>query len=132
ADLLFSPVFHKHPRLKFMLFEGGIGWVPYMLERMDQTWQEHRYYQNINQSVRPSELVAKHIYGYFIYDQFGVDNRAAVGIDNITWEGDYPHSDSNWPNSRKVVQEQMRLVPDEDVHKIVELNARGLFNFPRA
>ncbi|WP_461418482.1 amidohydrolase family protein, partial [Gordonia sp. GN26] len=66
-----------------------------------------------------------------IEDQHGIDNRHAVGIDNITWECDYPHSDSNWPNSRKVVAESMRNVPDEEVHKMVELNARKLFNFPR-
>jgi predicted TIM-barrel fold metal-dependent hydrolase len=131
ADLLFSPVFHKHPNLKFMLSEGGIGWVPYMLERMDLTWEKHRYYQNINQTVRPSELFAKHLFGCFIDDQFGVDNRHAVGIDNITWEGDYPHSDSNWPNSRKRVHDAMIDVPDGEVHKMVELNARALLNFPR-
>lgn len=131
ADLLFSPVFHKHPNLKFLLSEGGIGWVPYMLERMDQTWEKHRFYQNINQTVRPSELFAKHLFGCFIDDQFGVDNRHAVGIGNITWEGDYPHSDSNWPNSRKMVHGQMLNVPDEEVHQMVELNARALLNFPR-
>ncbi|PPJ25770.1 amidohydrolase [Nocardia nova] len=131
ADLLFSPVFHKHPDLKFALSEGGIGWVPYMLERMDLTWEKHRYYQNIDKTVRPSELFARHIFGCFIDDQFGVDQRHMVGIDNITWECDYPHSDSNWPNSRKVVHDMMIDVPDEEVHKMVELNARKLFNFPR-
>ncbi|WP_280490225.1 amidohydrolase family protein [Nocardia carnea] len=132
ADLLFSPVFHRHSKLKFMLSEGGIGWVPYMLERMDGTWAKHRFYQNINQSVRPSELFAKHIFGCFIDDDFGIANRHAVGIDNITWEGDYPHSDSNWPNSRKRVHDSMIDVPDDEVEKMVETNARTLLNFPRA
>ena len=131
ADLLFSPTFHKHPELKFMLSEGGIGWGPYMLERMDGGWAKHRYYQNINPTAKPSELFAKHIFGCFIDDEFGVANRHLVGIDNITWEGDYPHSDSNWPNSRKIVHDTMLNVPDEDVHKMVELNARRLLNFPR-
>ncbi|NNH70845.1 amidohydrolase [Nocardia uniformis] len=132
ADLLFSPVFHNHPNLKFLLSEGGIGWVPYMLERMDGVWAKHRFYQNINQTVKPSELFANHLFGCFIEDQFGLDNRHAVGIGNITWEGDYPHSDSNWPNSRKVVHDQMRNVPDAEVHQMVELNARTLLNFPRS
>lgn len=132
ADLLFSPVFHKHPNLKFMLSEGGIGWVPYLVERLDLTWEKHRYYQNINQSVRPSELFAKHIFGCFIEDQFGIDNRHVIGIDNITWEGDYPHSDSNWPSSRKRLHDAMLEVPDEEVHKMVELNARAVLNFPRS
>ncbi|MGW4338457.1 amidohydrolase family protein [Rhodococcus koreensis] len=132
ADLLFSPVFHRHPRLKFALSEGGIGWVPYMLERVDSTWEKHRFYQNVNQTVRPSELFRKHMFGCFIEDAHGIENRHQIGIDNITWECDYPHSDSNWPNSRKVVQQAMIGVPDEDVEKMVETNARKLFNFPRA
>lgn len=131
ADLLFSPVFHRHPNLKFMLSEGGIGWVPYMLERMDATWAKHRFYQNVNQTVRPSELFAKHLFGCFIEDDFGIKNRHDVGIDNITWEGDYPHSDSNWPNSRKKVHDAMIDVPDDEVEKMVETNARRLLNFPR-
>ncbi|WP_024795572.1 amidohydrolase family protein [Tomitella biformata] len=131
ADLLFSPVFHNHPKLKFMLSEGGIGWIPYMLERMDLTWEKHRFYQNINQTVRPSELFSKHLFGCFIEDDFGIKNRHAVGIGNITWEGDYPHSDSNWPNSRKRVHDSMLHVPDDEVHQMVELNARALLNFPR-
>ncbi|MET0319069.1 MAG: amidohydrolase family protein [Rhodococcus fascians] len=132
ADLLFSPVFHRHPNLKFALSEGGIGWVPYMLERLDLTWEKHRYYQNINQTVRPSDLFRKHLFGCFIDDEFGLKSRHDVGIDNITWEGDYPHSDSNWPNSRKRLHDVMLDIPDDEVHKMVELNARQLFNFPRA
>ncbi|MFE4503850.1 amidohydrolase family protein, partial [Rhodococcus sp. NPDC056743] len=54
-----------------------------------------------------------------------------VGIDNITWEGDYPHSDSNWPNSRKKVHDAMIDVPDDEVEKMVETNARALLHFPR-
>lgn len=131
ADLLFSPVFHRHPKLKVMMSEGGIGWVPYLLERLDLTWEKHRFYQNIDRSARPSELFTEHIFGCFIDDQFGIDNRYKVGIDNITWECDYPHSDSNWPNSRKRVHDAMLDIPDEDVHKMVELNARRLLNFPR-
>ena len=131
ADLLFSPVFHRHPQLKFLLSEGGIGWVPYMLERIDATWEKHRHYQNINQTVRPSDLFRDHIYGCFIDDKHGVDNRHAVGLNNITWESDYPHSDSNWPNSRKVVESLMAEVPDDEVHRMVELNIRELINLPR-
>jgi predicted TIM-barrel fold metal-dependent hydrolase len=129
ADLLFSPVFHRHPKLKVGLSEGGIGWVPYLLERIDGTWQRHRFYQNINQDVRPSELFAKHIHGCFIDDVHGVGVRHEIGIDNITWECDYPHSDSYWPKSRAYTAEVLAGVPDDEVHKIVELNTRRLYNF---
>lgn len=129
ADLLFSPVLHRHPKLKIGLSEGGIGWVPYLLERIDNTWERHRFYQNVNQQVRPSELFTKHFHGCFIEDLHGIESRHKIGIDNITWECDYPHSDSNWPNSRAYTAKVLANVPDDEVHKIVETNTRRLYNF---
>jgi predicted TIM-barrel fold metal-dependent hydrolase len=130
VDLCFSPVFHKHPNLKVGLSEGGVGWVPYMLERMDGTWERHRFYQNVNQDVRPSDLFRKHIHGCFIDDEHGIESRYKVGLDNMTWECDYPHSDSFWPKSRARAEEVFADVPDDEVHQIVEHNARRLYNFP--
>ncbi len=55
SDLVFSGQLQKHPKLKFMLAEGGIGWFPYIRERMDQVWSRHRYYQPIDFDTRPSD-----------------------------------------------------------------------------
>ena len=129
ADLLFSPVFHRFDRLQVALSEGGIGWIPYLLERLDYTWERHRYYTGINQEVAPSDLFRRHFSGCFIDDEFGVSVRHAIGVDRITWECDYPHSDSNWPHARKRAAETLAGVPDDEVHRIVELNARALFHF---
>ena len=57
------------------------------------------------------------------------NSRDAIGIDKILLEVDYPHSDSNWPNSRKRVAENLIDVPDGDAHRIAELNARALLHF---
>lgn len=130
ADWIFSQTLHRHPKLKIGLSEGGIGWIPYIIERADYVWRKHRFYQNINQDVLPSEMFKKHFHGCFIEDDFGLRNRDAIGIDQITWECDYPHSDSFWPASRKRAEEAFEHIPDEDVHRIVELNARELYNFP--
>lgn len=127
VDLLFSPVFHRHPTLKVSLAEGGIGWIPYLLERADYTWERQRFWQDINQDVRPSELFAKHVWGCFIADEVGIGLRDQIGIDRIMWECDFPHSDSMWPGSRKLLQDVLRDVSDEEAHAIVELNARRLF-----
>jgi predicted TIM-barrel fold metal-dependent hydrolase len=132
VDLLYSPVFHRHPNLKIGFSEGGIGWVPYILERADFVWNRHRFYQNVHQTVKPSELFAKHVHGCFISDEHGIWARDRIGIDTLTWECDYPHSDSNWPHSRKMAAEAFVDVPDVDVHKIVELNARRLYNLSPA
>jgi predicted TIM-barrel fold metal-dependent hydrolase len=131
TDLLFSPVFHRHPKLKVALSEGGIGWVPYLLERADYVWDRHRFYQNVNQEVRPSDLFRKHMYGCFIDDVHGLGARDQIGLDRILWECDYPHSDSNWPNSRKRASAVFADIPDEEVAQMVEGNSRELFRFPR-
>ncbi len=128
ADLVFSGMLQRHPNLKFMLSEGGIGWIPYLLERLDYTWERHRWYQNISRTDRPSDLFRKHFWGCFIDDEHGVNSRESIGVDRILVEVDYPHSDSNWPNSRKRIAENLVSVPDADVHRIVELNARELLH----
>lgn len=132
VDLLFSPVFHKHPKLRVAVAEGGIGWIPYILERADTTWERHRYYQNVNQVKRPSEVFKEHVFGCFITDHHGVRNRHEIGVDRLTWECDYPHSDSNWPKSRQYAVEMFADVPDDEVQRIVEWNARDLFRFARS
>jgi len=132
ADWLFSPALHKHPKLKIGLSEGGVGWMPYLVERAGYVWRKHKYYQNINQDVPPLELFKKHFHGCFIEDDFGLENRHTIGVDRITWECDYPHSDSFWPASRKRATEAFANVPDDEVHQIVELNARRLYNLPAA
>ena len=129
ADLVFSGMLQRHPNIKFMLSEGGIGWIPYILERLDYTWERHRWYQNISRTDRPSDLFRKHIWGCFIDDVHGVGARDVIGVENILIEVDYPHSDSNWPNSRKRIAENLREVDDHDAHRIVELNARELLHF---
>jgi predicted TIM-barrel fold metal-dependent hydrolase len=130
SELLFSGNLQKHPNLKILLSEGGIGWIPYILERCDFTWEKHRWYQDIAMDDRPSDLFKKHFWGCFIDDQHGLNNRYDIGVDRLLLEIDYPHSDSNWPNSRKRAAETLADVPDEEVHAICELNARGVLRFP--
>jgi predicted TIM-barrel fold metal-dependent hydrolase len=132
VDLLLSPVFHKHPDLKVALSEGGIGWIPYVLERTDYTWERHRWYTGVNPDVRPSDLFREHVFGCFIADQAGLEVRHSIGIDNIMFEGDYPHSDSNFPASREKLAAALHDVADDEAAAIAERNARRLFNFPRS
>ncbi len=132
VDLLLSRLFHAFPRLRVALSEGGIGWIPYVLERLDYTWERHRWYTGVNAEVRPSDLYRDHIFGCFIADNAGIENRHQIGIDNMMFEGDYPHSDSNFPASRKNLADVLKDVPDDEAVKIAETNARRVFNFPRS
>jgi predicted TIM-barrel fold metal-dependent hydrolase len=131
SEILFMPMLHKFPRLKISFSEGGIGWIPWLLARIDYTWERHRFYSNVNREVRPSDLFRRNVWGCFIDDIPGIEMRHSIGIDRITWEGDYPHSDSAFPDSRKRAQEVLANVPDAEAQQIVELNARALLNWHR-
>ncbi len=124
ADLLWSRVLRTFPGLKFALSEGGIGWIPYFLERADYVYQRHHQWthQDFGDKL-PSEVFREHFITCFIDDAAGVKNRHAVGIDTITWECDYPHSDTTWPNAPEILAKSMDGVPDDEVNKITHENA---------
>jgi predicted TIM-barrel fold metal-dependent hydrolase len=132
TEIVLSPVFHNHPRLKIAYSEGEIGWLPYAMMRIDQVWEHYRHYRlekKINADVRPSDLIRQHIWGCFIDDPVGIQMRHEIGVDRILWESDYPHADSLFPRSRSHITEVLTDVPDKEAAMIVEHNARSLFRF---
>jgi predicted TIM-barrel fold metal-dependent hydrolase len=133
ADLLLSGAFVRFPDLKVAISEGGIGWMPYFLERIDWTWEGHRKMEpRIDFGVRPSELFDGHLYGCFIVDDAGLEQRHRIGVDQIMWESDYPHPDSAWPHSRDRLATRVVDIPDDEVRQMVETNARQLFHLELA
>jgi predicted TIM-barrel fold metal-dependent hydrolase len=130
TDLVFSGVLHRFPGLKFVMSESGIGWVPYLLERLDQMWFEHRHYQDIAFDVRPSDVCRRNFWMCTILtESFGLSVYDSIGADRILIESDYPHADSRWPRTRERAVELLAKVPDDDARKMAELNARHLFRF---
>jgi predicted TIM-barrel fold metal-dependent hydrolase len=129
ADIIFSPTFKKFPDLKVAFSEGGIGWIPWLKDRIDNAWRRHQYYLDLWMDEPPSRIFERNVFGCFIDDAVGVALRERIGINNIMWECDYPHSDSDWPHARKRFAEVTADVPDEHVRRIAELNARELFHF---
>jgi hypothetical protein len=130
ADLLWSPVLRKYESLRFALSEGGIGWIPYALERIDYVYQRHHAWTGQDFGDRlPSDLFKERIITCFIDDAFGIANRHALNIDNITWECDYPHSDSTWPQSPEMAMKYLSDVPDDEIDKITHLNAMRHFRY---
>jgi predicted TIM-barrel fold metal-dependent hydrolase len=130
--LAMSTVFTRHPKLKIAYSEGGIGWVPYGLMRIDQVWESYRRYpleNNVDPNQRPSDVVREHIWSCFIDDPVGLRERHTIGVDRLLWESDFPHADSLWPNSRANAEKVLADVPTEEVRMIVNTNARKLFRF---
>jgi predicted TIM-barrel fold metal-dependent hydrolase len=124
ADLLWSRLFREFPDLKFALSEGGVGWIPYFLERADYVYKQHRAWTRQDFGDRlPSDVFREHVVTCFIDDPVGIRMRHAVGIDTMTWECDYPHSDTTWPHSPEALAAAFDGVPDDEVDKITHANA---------
>jgi len=130
ADLLWSPVLRKFPQLTVALSEGGIGWIPYFLERVDSVYKHHRFWTHQDFGGKlPSEIFKERIVTCFIQDAFGVEGRHKLNLDMVTWECDYPHSDSIWPTAPESLAEALTGVPDDEAAKITYQNALRIFSF---
>jgi tryptophan-rich sensory protein len=130
ADLVWSPVFRKFPKLKVALSEGGIGWVPYFLERVDYVYKNHHQWTNQDfGDMLPSEVFNRNVLTCFIDDAVGMEVRHHLNIDQIHWECDYPHSDSTWPKAPEHAMRYLQDLPDEEIDKITHLNAMRNFSF---
>jgi predicted TIM-barrel fold metal-dependent hydrolase len=125
TDFLFSGVLVRFPGLKLAYSEGQIGWIPYILERADDVWLEHRAWGGVRDIVPepPSTYYYRQVFGCFFRDRHGIESLETIGVDNTTFETDYPHTDSTWPHTKKVAQELMAGLPDDVVHKLVRGNA---------
>ncbi|MER5516520.1 amidohydrolase family protein [Streptomyces sp. NPDC002763] len=132
ADLLWSRALKDFPDLRIALSEGGTGWIPYFLERVDRTFEMHAAWtlQDFGGKL-PSEVFREHFLTCFITDRLGVKLRHEIGIDNICWEGDYPHSDSLWPDAPEQLHGVLTEfdVPDADTVKITHENAMRWYSF---
>jgi predicted TIM-barrel fold metal-dependent hydrolase len=132
ADLLWSRPIKEYPDLKIALSEGGTGWIPYFLERADRTFEMHSTWTHQNFGGKlPSEVFREHFLTCFISDKVGVQLRNMIGIDNIAWEADYPHSDSMWPGAPEELWDVLSInnVPDDEIRKITHGNSMRWYSF---
>jgi predicted TIM-barrel fold metal-dependent hydrolase len=133
VDWLMSGVLERFRNIKVILSEGGAGWIPYVLERADKAFHDKRIKPNaaIGQTskggtVPPSQLFREHMYVCLVDEHFALRSLGDIPVDNLLWEGDYPHGDGLWPDNHRYLEEVLADVPDEDATKIAETNLREL------
>lgn len=126
ASVILSGVCQRHPELRLVLGESGIGWLPYMLERLDDTYEE-RLADDLALPLPPSAYFKRQIWATFQKDLHGVRAMAAIAPDNVMWGSDYPHRDGTWPFSRKAIDEQFRDMPKPIARKMLWDNVRHLY-----
>ena len=132
ADLLWSRVLKEFTSIRIALSEGSTGWVPYFLERVDRTYDMHHRWTGQDFGDRmPSDVFRQHFLTCFISDHTGVYLRNQIGIDNISWECDYPHSDSAWPGAPEELAQLMSEaeVTASEAAKITHENAMRWYSF---
>ncbi len=132
ADLVWSRVFREFPDLRVALSEGGTGWIPYFMDRLDRTYDMHHYWTGQDFGGRkPSEVFRKHFLTCFVTDPVGLKLRDDIGVETMCWEMDYPHSDSSWPGAPDEFAEMAERfgVSDKEIDLITHENAMRAYSF---
>jgi predicted TIM-barrel fold metal-dependent hydrolase len=132
TDFLFSGVLERNPTLRIAYSESQIGWIPFILERCDTVWRDQTW--TAAQKVLPlppSEYYRRQVFGCFFDDTFGVENLDSIGLETVTFETDYPHVDSTWPNSADVLSRIATQIDAEALHQIVRGNALRMLSIDK-
>jgi predicted TIM-barrel fold metal-dependent hydrolase len=131
CDLIFSGVFERHPRLTVAIVEFELAWVPHVLSTMDYTYRERHgeAIYRFKDAMLPSDFFHRNIVLGFQEDAIGIRLRDVIGVDNMMWGSDYPHSESTFPKSREILTEILAGVPDDEQAKIVGGNTARIYNF---
>jgi predicted TIM-barrel fold metal-dependent hydrolase len=132
-QLLMARVFDRFPDLKIFFAENQIGWIPNHLEQMDIHYNRHRFWAERLLGLplldrAPSSYIREHIYWGFQDNPVGVEMRHHIGVDHVMWANDFPHAESDWPNSRDVLARNFAGVPEAERYQMVAGNAIAFFH----
>ena len=130
-DLLWGPAMRNYPDLKFAFSEGGIGWIPFYLDRCDRHYTNQRWLRRDFGGKLPSEVFREHSLACYVTDPTALLLRNEIGIDIIAWECDYPHSDCFWPDAPEKVLAEFNAAgaTDAEIDQITWENSAKFFNW---
>jgi predicted TIM-barrel fold metal-dependent hydrolase len=131
VDLVWSDFFWRFPDLRFALTEGDIGWIPYFLQRAEHVQRRHSGWtrHEFPDGKGPTDVFLERVLCCFIDDAIGIELLPHFNIDNVTWESDFPHSDSTWPNAPESLEELFAGLDAETIDKITHRNAMAHYHF---
>jgi predicted TIM-barrel fold metal-dependent hydrolase len=133
-DWIMSGLFNRFPRLQVVFSESYLGWIPFVLEHCERHWTNHFNWATDRQQLPrpPHEYFEENMSVCLVYDPFGARMIEEIGVDRVLAESDYPHPDSLWPNTRKVLEDYLSHLSDEDRMKVLRTNAERLFRLDLA
>jgi predicted TIM-barrel fold metal-dependent hydrolase len=125
TSMIFAGVLEKFPRIRLVLGESGIGWIPYVLWRMDAEWEDQ--FKDLSLKMPPSGYWKRQCYATYQTDPIGVKLIDELGADRIMWGSDFPHPDGIWPDSREYIQKELGHLPAAVRRKVICENAGKLY-----
>ena len=130
ADLVWSPMLRRFPDLRSRCRKAeSAGYLTSWSGSTVSTRRTARGRTRTSATRLPSQVFLERVALCFIDDEFGVANRDKLNMDMVTWECDYPHSDSTWPLAPETLDIYLDGVPDDETNKITHENALRLYNF---
>jgi predicted TIM-barrel fold metal-dependent hydrolase len=130
VSMIFSGALERHPGLRLVVAEAGLGWVPYVINRMDAAAAKYAGAErDYALSDRPSELFHRQVYITFEEERDGGTFVDMVGAENCMWASDYPHADSTFPESRAAIVASFGGLSEEDCRRITASNCKALYGF---
>ena len=124
-SMIYGGVLERHPRMRMVIGEGGIGWIPYILDHMDLEWEDQ--FKDLGLSMKPSDYWRRQCFATFQSDRIGIKMIDELGEDNIMWGSDFPHPDGVWPDSSEVIAKEMSHLSPATRRKVICENAGKLY-----
>ena len=130
GHIIYSGVFERYPKLRVGSVEFELGWAAHFVEQLDYTYTQrsqrpdwHRFKEN----MLPSDYFHRNVFLGFQDDATGVRLRDIIGVDNLMWGSDYPHTESTFPRSRQILGEILADCTEEEKAKISGGNAARVY-----
>jgi predicted TIM-barrel fold metal-dependent hydrolase len=129
ARMIFSGLFERFPRLRALLVEANIGWIPAMLEQTDDMYLRYRWFTDsvARLPTMPSRVFHRNVWATFMVDTVGIELRHRLNVAHLMWSTDYPHTGTDWPNSRVTIARVFRGVPGDEVKRMLHTNCKTLY-----
>jgi predicted TIM-barrel fold metal-dependent hydrolase len=127
TQLAFGGVFDRHPALKVVFVEAGIGWIPKMLHDADMVYHAHVPVFGSRTIHRPSWYWFNHCYATFATDPSGLEQLHRIGVDRVMWSSDYPHSEGTFGYTNDAIAAVFKATTVENAQKILGKTAINLF-----
>jgi predicted TIM-barrel fold metal-dependent hydrolase len=124
--MIYGGVLERYPKIRVVLGESGIGWIPYILDRMDYEYED-QFHRDLGLSMKPSDYWRRQCRATFQVDEVGVELLHRMGEETIMWGSDFPHPDGVWPDSQDYIKKQFGHLPERVRNKIVCENAMAFY-----